>query len=82
MIPNAGVKSVQFSGTKADSVLVSTPNGIEEILGGEFILSAGAISSPQILMLSGIGPALELEKLGIKVVQNLQGVGQNLESYP
>ena len=82
VIPNAGVKSVQFSGTKADSVLVSTPNGIEEILGGEFILSAGAISSPQILMLSGIGPALELEKLGIKVVQNLQGVGQNLRDHP
>ena len=33
-------------------------------------------------MLSGIGPALELEKLGSKVVQNLQGVGQNLRDHP
>ncbi|KAH9850503.1 GMC oxidoreductase [Lenzites betulinus] len=44
----------------------------------EVILSAGAIGSPQLLMLSGIGPAAQLEKWSIPVVRNLPAVGQNL----
>lgn len=45
----------------------------------EVILCGGSINSPQILMLSGIGPADELKKLGINVVNDLAGVGQNLK---
>ena len=44
----------------------------------EITLSAGAVGSPQILMLSGIGPAHELQQLDIPVVSNLPAVGQNL----
>jgi choline dehydrogenase-like flavoprotein len=44
------------------------------------ILSAGAIDSPRLLLLSGIGPAQKLEALGIKSTHNLQGVGENLVS--
>ena len=44
----------------------------------EVILSAGAIGSPQLLLLSGIGPREQLEKLSIPVVRNLTQVGQNL----
>ena len=48
----------------------------------EIVLSGGAIASPQILMLSGIGPARHLEESGIEVVHNLPGVGQNLRDHP
>jgi choline dehydrogenase len=48
---------------------------------GEVVLSAGAIGSPQILMLSGIGPAAHLQDMGIPVVQDLQGVGGNLQDH-
>jgi choline dehydrogenase len=45
----------------------------------EVILSAGAIGSPHILMLSGVGPESELSNAGITTIQNLQGVGQNFQ---
>ena len=48
----------------------------------EVILSAGTIGSPQLLMLSGVGPAEHLRSLGIPVVRDLPGVGQNLQDHP
>lgn len=48
---------------------------------GEVILGAGAFQSPQLLMLSGVGPADELRAHGIDVVQDLPGVGQNLHDH-
>jgi len=47
----------------------------------EVLLSGGAINSPQLLMLSGIGPADDLRALGIDVVMDLPGVGQNLQDH-
>ena len=47
----------------------------------EIILSAGAINSPQLLMLSGIGPKRHLEEFGIRVVHHSPGVGQNLQDH-
>jgi choline dehydrogenase len=48
----------------------------------EVILSAGAVGSPQILMLSGIGPEDHLKNIGIPLVSHLPGVGQNLNEHP
>jgi choline dehydrogenase-like flavoprotein len=64
--------------------------GVEYILGGEVkqikaarevLLSAGALQSPQILMLSGIGPAAHLKHHGIAVVHDSPGVGKNLQDH-
>ncbi len=49
--------------------------------GGEVVLSAGAFGSPQLLMLSGIGPAAHLREHGIEPVRDLPGVGQNLQDH-
>jgi len=49
--------------------------------GGEVVLSAGAFGSPQLLMLSGIGPADQLQAHGIGLVHALPGVGQNLQDH-
>lgn len=48
----------------------------------EVLLTSGALSSPQILMLSGVGPAGDLQRLGIPVVADLPGVGANLKDHP
>jgi len=50
--------------------------------GGEVLLSAGAFGSPQLLMLSGIGPAVHLREHGLPVVHELPGVGENLHDHP
>lgn len=47
----------------------------------EVILGAGAVNSPQILLLSGIGPKVELDKVGIPQVHELPGVGRNLHNH-
>ncbi len=48
----------------------------------EVLLSAGAIGSPQLLLLSGIGPAEELKRAGVQVRHDLPGVGRNLQDHP
>jgi len=48
----------------------------------EVILSGGSYNSPQLLMLSGIGPAAHLHEMGVPVVHDLPGVGQNLSEHP
>jgi choline dehydrogenase-like flavoprotein len=52
------------------------------VAGEHVILSAGAVGSPQLLMLSGVGPGAHLRSLGIPVLRDLPGVGQNLKDHP
>lgn len=49
---------------------------------GEVVLAGGAINSPQLLLLSGIGPGTHLREVGVDVVVDLPGVGQNLHDHP
>jgi choline dehydrogenase len=71
------VERIVFEGTRAVGVQV----GGETIRAGEVILCGGAINSPQLLQLSGVGDAGELEPLGVEVVHDLPGVGKNLQDH-
>jgi choline dehydrogenase len=73
---------VIFDGKKAIGVEVESGGEKFTVHGGEVILSAGAVQSPQLLMLSGIGPAANLRKFGIKPITDSPGVGQNLRDHP
>ncbi|MDA0770089.1 MAG: GMC oxidoreductase, partial [Chloroflexi bacterium] len=55
---------------------------IFKVFADEVVLSAGAIGSPHLLMLSGIGPREQLETYGIAVVRDVPGVGQNMRDHP
>ncbi|MET3612465.1 choline dehydrogenase-like flavoprotein [Rhizobium aquaticum] len=71
-----------FEGNRAVGVRYKE-NGTERNLRArrEVIISSGAFGSPQLLMLSGIGPAAHLKSLGIDVLNDLPGVGQNLQDH-
>ncbi|KAJ4426710.1 hypothetical protein ANN_26508 [Periplaneta americana] len=67
-----------------------TANGVQFVKNGEkmtawarkeVVLSAGAINSPQLLLLSGVGPKEELAKVGVPLVHDLKGVGRNLHNH-
>ena len=72
---------VLFEGKKAVGVEAVVNGRSQKIMGGEIILSGGAINSPQLLQLSGVGNADELAQLGIDVVHHLPGVGENLQDH-
>ncbi|MEO7369694.1 MAG: GMC oxidoreductase, partial [Ilumatobacteraceae bacterium] len=79
---NAFVHRVLFEGKRAVGVEVEIDHKMQTIRGGEVVLCAGAIKSPHILLLSGVGPAEELKALGIPVVHDLAMVGKNLTDHP
>jgi choline dehydrogenase len=83
VIANAPVRRVLFEGHRASSIEIVSKGAIRQIAcRGEVILSAGALNSPQLLMLSGIGPGAHLAEIGIELLQDLPGVGQNLQDHP
>ena len=79
---NATVLKVGFSGRHANSVTYRQ-NGEQKSLqvAREIIICAGAINTPQILQLSGVGPGALLREHGIAVVHELEGVGRNLQDH-
>jgi choline dehydrogenase len=78
IVPGAHVTSVVFDGTRATGVTYAKGREAIEVAAGEVIVSMGAIGSPQLLMLSGVGPADHLAEHGIACHHDLRGVGQNL----
>ena len=80
--PNCTTHRIIFDGNRATGVEVESGGEKFVAEGEEIVLSAGAIGSPHILMLSGVGPAAPLSDLGIQVVHDAPGVGQNLRDHP
>jgi choline dehydrogenase len=73
---------VLFEGSRAVGVEYSRAGRRpQRVYAGEIILCSGAIGSPQLLQLSGVGDAAELRSLGIDAVADLPGVGQNLQDH-
>ena len=79
---NAAARRVIFEGNRAVGVEVESGGEVFTVAGEEIVLSSGAVVSPQLLMLSGVGPAGHLAEFGIPLVHDLPGVGQNLRDHP
>ncbi|BAY09955.1 GMC family oxidoreductase [Calothrix sp. NIES-2098] len=77
------VTRLLFEGTRTVGVEYLHEGILHQVrVNSEVILSAGAFDSPKLLMLSGIGDAQHLQAMGIEVVADLPGVGQNLQDHP
>src|SRR3989475_12442886 len=76
------VRRLLFTGKQVTGVEVESSGERFIVEAAEVILTAGAIASPQLLMLSGVGPTEHLRSLGIPVLHALPGVGQNLRDHP
>jgi choline dehydrogenase len=82
LLLNTDVVKLNFKGTRCVGVRLMTDGAVKDIAAHkEVILAAGAINSPKLLMLSGVGEAKALRSLGIDVVENLPGVGENLQDH-
>ena len=79
---NVQVRRVLFDGQRATGVEVNSGGETFTADADLIVLSAGAIASPHLLLLSGVGPAAHLRSMGIPVVKDLPGVGQNLRDHP
>jgi choline dehydrogenase len=86
--PNLTIESevsaqrVVFTGSRATGVEVERSGVVQMFSGDEIVLCAGAVMSPHLLLLSGIGPAQQLRRHGITVVADLPGVGARCRDHP
>lgn len=82
VITKALTSKIQLDGKRAVGVQFSVDGAAQSVRARrEVILSAGAFGSPQIMMLSGIGRGADLQAMGIPVVHDMAGVGQNLQDH-
>jgi choline dehydrogenase len=82
LLLNTQVVKLNFKGTRCVGVKAMTDGKVVDIAADkEVILAAGTINSPKLLMLSGVGEAKALHGFGIDVVENLPGVGENLQDH-
>lgn len=84
ILTNAWVSKINVSGSRVTGVNVKLHDGNQHTLRAkvETILSAGAVDTPRLMMLSGLGPKQQLSDLGIQVIKDLPGVGENLLDHP
>tara|TARA_A100001037_G_scaffold141097_1_gene127906 strand:- start:80 stop:1648 length:1569 start_codon:yes stop_codon:yes gene_type:complete len=75
------VRRIIFDGDTATGIEAQSGQEVFHVAGSRIILSCGAIRSPQLLMLSGIGPKDHLDQFGIPVIKDAPGVGQNLMNH-
>lgn len=80
--PNCTVRRLIVEKNKIAAVEVQSGGEIFRVEAETVILSAGSLANPKILMLSGIGPAKDLEACGINPLIKLEGVGKNLQDHP
>ena len=81
VIADAQVQSLSIANGRVNGVVYKHEGEVSTVAADVVVLCAGVYHSPQILMLSGIGPAGELERHGIPVVQALEGVGENYQDH-
>jgi choline dehydrogenase-like flavoprotein len=84
VLTNAWVSKVNVQGNKVTGVNVTFQDGERRTLNpkAETILCAGAVDTPRLMLLSGLGPKQQLGELGIPVVKDIPGVGENLLDHP
>ncbi|XP_310335.4 glucose dehydrogenase [FAD, quinone] isoform X2 [Anopheles gambiae] len=83
IIKNAHVTKINFEGTAATGVTFDVPSqaGVSASIRKEVIISAGAINTPQVLQLSGLGAKEQLDRLDIPLVKEIPSVGENLQDH-
>jgi choline dehydrogenase len=82
ILADCAVRKLILNGTRVVGIEAERHGESVTFEAGETILSAGAVGSPHLLMLSGIGPAEQLRGAGVGVAHDLAGVGQNLRDHP
>jgi 5-(hydroxymethyl)furfural/furfural oxidase len=82
IVPHAHVRQLLTEGRRVTGIEVDVGGTTHTVAAGEVIVSSGALHSPAILMRAGIGPAGHLRHLGIEVVADVPGVGENLTDHP
>ncbi len=79
---NVFVRRILFDDGRVTGVEAESGGEIFNVVADKVVLSAGALKTPHILMLSGIGPKEQLEEFGIPMLQDTPGVGANLRNHP
>lgn len=82
IVGSAEVRRILFEGRAASGVEVFLQGQTHKFRAFRVIVSAGALHSPQLLMLSGIGPSAHLAEHGVPVIADRPGVGENLHDHP
>lgn len=81
VVTRAMVTRILFDGKRATGVEYTVRGRTERVEAQEVVLCGGAFNTPQVLQLSGVGNASELEPLGVEMVHDLPGVGENMQDH-